>query len=91
MENMALEVYGALLFFFTSTQFNQVNHIVLAGGCAILPGADEVVASRTQINTIIANPFADMVLSERVRAKSLLADSSSLMAACGLALRRFDE
>lgn len=91
VESMALEVSRALQFFFTSTQFNQVNHIVLAGGCAILPGADEVVASRTQINTIIANPFADMVLSERVRAKSLLADSSSLMAACGLALRRFDE
>ena len=91
VESMALEVSRALQFFFTSTQFTQVNHIVLAGGCAILPGADEVVASRTQINTIIANPFADMVLSDRVRAKSLLADASSLMAACGLALRRFDE
>ena len=91
VESMALEVSRALQFFFTSTQFNQVNHIVLAGGCAVLPGADEVVASRTQINTIIANPFADMVLSDRVRAKSLLADASSLMVACGLALRRFDE
>lgn len=91
VESMALEVSRALQFFFTSTQFTQVNHIVLAGGCAVLPGADEVVASRTQINTIIANPFAEMVLSDRVRAKSLLADASSLMAACGLALRRFDE
>jgi type IV pilus assembly protein PilM len=91
VESMALEVSRALQFFFTSTQFNQINHIVLAGGCAVLPGADEVVASRTQINTIIANPFANMVLSDRVRAKSLLVDASSLMAACGLALRRFDE
>ncbi|MEI7613186.1 MAG: pilus assembly protein PilM [Betaproteobacteria bacterium] len=91
VESMALEVSRALQFFFTSTQFTQVDHIVLAGGCAVLPGADEVVASRTQINTIIANPFADMVLSDRVRAKSLLTDASSLMAACGLALRRFDE
>ena len=91
VESMALEVSRALQFFFTSTQFTQVNHIVLAGGCAVLPGADEVVASRTQINTIIANPFADMVLSDRVRAKSLLADASSLMVACGLALRRFDQ
>lgn len=91
VESMALEVSRALQFFFTSTQFTQVNHIVLAGGCAALPGADEVIASRTQINTIIANPFADMLLSERVRAKALLADASSLMVACGLALRRFDE
>ena len=91
VDSMALEVSRALQFFFTSTQFNQVDHIVLSGGCAVLPGADEVVASRTQINTIIANPFADMVLSDRVSAKKLLGDASLLMAACGLALRRFDE
>lgn len=91
VESMALEVSRALQFFFTSTQFTQIDHIVLAGGCAVLPGADEAVASRTQVNTVIANPFADMVLSDRVRAKSLLADASSLMAACGLAMRRFEE
>jgi type IV pilus assembly protein PilM len=90
MENLALEVSRALQFFFTSTQYNKVDHIVLAGGCAVIPGIDEVVAARTQVNTLIANPFANMVLSDRVRPKSLLADSSSLMVACGLALRRFD-
>jgi type IV pilus assembly protein PilM len=90
METMALEVSRALQFFFTSTQFNQVDHLVLAGGCALIPGVDEVVATRTQVNTLVANPFANMLLSDRVRAKSLLADSSSLMVACGLALRRFD-
>jgi len=91
VESMALEVSRALQFFFTSTQFNQVSHIVLSGGCAVLPGADEAVASRTQINTVVANPFADMVLSERVKAKNLLQDAPSLVVACGLALRRFDE
>jgi type IV pilus assembly protein PilM len=90
VENMALEVSRALQFFFTSTQFNKVDHIVLAGGCATLPGGDEVIAARTQIDTIVANPFADMVISSHVRGNSLLADASSLMVACGLALRRFD-
>lgn len=90
MENLALEVSRALQFFFTSTQYNHVDHLVLAGGCAEIAGIDEVVATRTQVNTMIANPFANMVLSDRVRAKSLLADSSALLVACGLALRRFD-
>jgi len=90
MESLALEVTRALQFFFTSTQYSQVDHLVLAGGCAVIPGVDEVVATRTQVNTIVANPFANMVLSDRVKAKSLLADSSSLMVACGLAMRRFD-
>ena len=90
MESLALEVSRALQFFFTSTQYNSVDHIVLAGGCAVIPGIDEVVATRTQVSTLVANPFASMVLSDRVRAKSLLADASALMVACGLALRRFD-
>jgi type IV pilus assembly protein PilM len=89
-ENLALEVSRALQFFFTSTQFNHVDHIVLAGGCAVIPGIDQVVATRTQVNTLIANPFANMALSDRVKARSLLADASALMVACGLALRRFD-
>lgn len=91
LESMALEVSRALQFFFTSTQFSQINQIVVAGGCAVIPGADEVIATRTQINTMLANPFADMTLSERVRSKNLSVDASSLMVACGLALRRFDQ
>ncbi|MFY9721533.1 MAG: pilus assembly protein PilM, partial [Azonexus sp.] len=46
MENLALEISRALQFFFTSTQYNQVDNIVLAGGCAVIPGIDEVVATR---------------------------------------------
>ena len=90
MDSLALEVSRALQFFFTSTQYNQVDHIVLAGGCAVMPGLSEVVGGRTQVPTLVANPFAGMALSSRVRPKNLLADAPSLMVACGLALRRFD-
>lgn len=90
LDNLALEVSRSLQFFFTSTQYNQVDHIVLAGGCAVIPGVDEVVRGRTQVDTIVANPFADMALSQRVKPRSLSADAPSLLVACGLALRRFD-
>ncbi len=91
MDNLALEVSRALQFFFTSTQYNQVDHIVLAGGCAVIQGIDEVVSGRSQVATMVANPFAGMALSQRIRAKNLATDAPSLMVACGLALRRFDE
>jgi type IV pilus assembly protein PilM len=90
MDNLALEVSRLLQFFFTATQYSKVDHLVLAGGCAAIEGADELVATRTQVDTVIANPFAGMLLSSKVRPQSLLADASSLMTACGLALRRFD-
>lgn len=91
LENLAVEVSRALQFFFSSTQHTEVNQIVLSGGCAITPGIDEIVGSRTEISTIVANPFIGMTPSPRIRAKQLAADAPSLMVACGLALRRFDQ
>jgi len=91
MENLALEVSRALQFFFTSTQYNEVDHLVLAGGCAVIPGLAEVVGGRTQVKTHVANPFAGMTVAAKSGGKKLLADAPSLMVACGLALRRFDE
>jgi type IV pilus assembly protein PilM len=90
MDSVALEVSRALQFFFTSTQYNEVDHIVLAGGCAVMANLAEVVSGRTQVPTTVANPFAGMALSSRVRAKSLAADAPAMMVACGLALRRVD-
>jgi type IV pilus assembly protein PilM len=90
MDNLALEVSRALQFFFTSTQYNEVDYLVLAGGCAVIPGLAESVGARTQVKTLVANPFADMSISSKLGSKKLLADAPSLMVACGLALRRFD-
>jgi type IV pilus assembly protein PilM len=90
MENLSAEVQRALQFFFTSTQYHSVEHILLAGGSAVIPGLDEVVTSRTQVTTTVANPFATMQTSSRIQLKRLMVDAPSLVVACGLAMRRFD-
>ena len=90
MENAALEIQRAMQFFFTSTQFNSIEHILLFGGSAAIPGLEEAVSTRTQVNTLIANPFASMAVNPRIQLKKLIADAPSLMIACGLAMRRFD-
>ncbi len=90
MENLSMEVQRALQFFFTSTQYHAVDHILLAGGSAVIPGLDQVVNTRTQVATSIANPFALMQASPRVQLKRLMIDAPSLIVACGLAMRRFD-
>ena len=90
LENMAGEVARAIQLFFTATQFSEVNYVVLSGGCAALAGLDDAVATRTQVKTLIANPFAQMTLSGRIKPRQLQADAPSLMIACGLAMRRFD-
>ena len=91
LENLAQEVARALQFFFTSTPYTEVHHIVLAGGTALIANVAEIVAQRTGVDTLLANPFAGMAVSPRVRAKQLVSDAPALMVACGLALRKFDE
>ena len=90
VDKMGLEIARALHFFFSSTPYNQVAQIVLSGGCAAIPGVDQAISRRTQVTTIIANPFVNMDVSSKIKAKSLAQDAPSLMVACGLAMRRFD-
>ena len=90
METLALEITRALQFFFTSTSYNQVDQIVLAGGCALLPGLDELVSKRAGVGTIVANPFGNMQTSERIRARQLAQDAPMLLIATGLAMRSFE-
>ncbi len=89
-ESLVMEIARALQFFFTSSQYNEVDYIVLAGGCAVLPGLDDAVATRTQVSTMVANPFALMTLSGKIKSRQLQSDAPALIVACGLAMRRFD-
>ncbi|MFN0314458.1 MAG: pilus assembly protein PilM [Burkholderiales bacterium] len=91
METLASEVTRALQFFFTSTQYTAVHHIFLSGGCATLPGLDDVVARRTNVTTHIANPFSAIEISPKIKSRQLDQDAPALVVACGLALRRFDQ
>lgn len=89
-EAMAQQVSRSLQFFFSSSQYNSVDHIVLAGGSASIAGVDDLIETKIGTETSIANPFADMRLSSRVKAQTLSNDAPALMIACGLALRSFD-
>ena len=89
-ETIAQQVSRFLQFFYTAGQHNAVDLIALAGGCASIPGIDELVEAQLDTPTVIANPFAKMSLSSRVNPQALSKDAPSLMIACGLAMRSFD-
>jgi len=64
--------------------------LLLAGGCASIPGLDEKIANETGIHTTIANPFSHLSLGSKINPQSLGSDAPSMLIACGLALRAFD-
>jgi len=84
------QVARSLQFFFSSSQYNDVDHIILAGGVASMEGLEELVQERLGTQTTIANPFAQMAISGRVNQVALNSDAPAMMIACGLALRSFD-
>ncbi len=89
-EAMVQQVSRLLQFFYAGSEFNRVDHVVLAGGCASIPGIPEMVEEQLGVATVGANPLAQMTLGPRVQAHALAQDAPALMIACGLALRSFD-
>ncbi len=90
-EAMVQQVSRSLQFFFSSSHYNSVDHVVLAGGCAAIPGVDEMIEDKIGTTTSVANPFINMTLASKVNAQALSSDAPALMIACGLAMRSFDK
>ncbi|MEN8177914.1 MAG: pilus assembly protein PilM [Pseudomonadota bacterium] len=89
-EAMAQQVSRSLQFFFSSSAYSSVEHIVLAGGSSSIPGVDDLIEEKLGTSASVANPFANMSVANRVKPQVLSADAPALMIACGLALRSFD-
>lgn len=89
-EAMVQQVSRLLQFFYAGSEFNRVDQIVIAGGCASISGIGPMVEEQLGVPTLIANPLAHMTLGPRVQAHALAQDAPALMIACGLALRSFD-
>ena len=89
VDSMAQEVARALQFFFTSTPHNRVDHIMVAGGSAALPGLGEAITAQTSFPCELADPFQGMTFSNNIREKRVRREAPSYLTSCGLAMRRF--
>lgn len=91
IESMSQEVGRALQFFFTSTPYNKVDHILLAGGSAALPGLTDAVTQQTSFACMVINPFDAMEMASTVHARKIAREAPSYLTSTGLALRRFHQ
>lgn len=89
-EAVLQQVTRSLQFFFSSSQYDDVDYIVLAGGTASIDGMSEMIENKLGTPTIIANPFLDMALAGKVDSTALANDAPAMMIACGLAMRSFE-
>jgi type IV pilus assembly protein PilM len=90
LTSVVQQITRSLQFFFSSSDKDKVDYVVLAGGVASMPGIADLVQEKLSTPCLVANPFADMTVSSKVNAMALSNDAPALMIACGLAMRSFD-
>lgn len=89
-EAVVQQVTRSLQFFYSSSAYDDVDHIILAGGTASIDGLAAMVSAKLGTPASMANPFVNMSLSSKVNEVNLNNDAPALMIACGLAMRSFD-
>jgi len=89
-EALIQQIQRSLQFFFSSSQYSYVDQLVLAGGVAAMPGLRREVEEKLGVPTSVANPFANMLIGNRVDAVALASDAPAMLIATGLALRGFE-
>jgi type IV pilus assembly protein PilM len=89
VDSMAQEIGRALQFFFTSTPYNRVDYVMVAGGSAALQGLTEAVTQHTSFACSLVDPFEGMELGSGIREKKMRREAPSYLTSCGLAMRRF--
>ncbi|HUX82021.1 MAG TPA: type IV pilus assembly protein PilM [Halothiobacillus sp.] len=90
IDNMAMQVERFIQYFYSEANGGAIGLILLGGGAANTLGAIERINNETGIRTRTANPFSAIGQGSRISAELLANHGSSMLIACGLALRSFD-
>jgi len=83
---LSLEVQRTFDYFASTADSERIGKIVLAGGCALLPGLADYLSSTWGIPVEVARPFDRIEVSD-VHAETVAAAGPALAVAVGLGLR----
>lgn len=85
--SLVQQVSRALQFFYSSTTYNHVDCLVLAGGVVSDDRLAVMTEDKIEVPVMAANPFANMALDDRVSSRVLDTASPAMLIATGLAMR----
>ena len=83
------QVRRAIQMFLTSSGKEKIDYLILSGGGAGIVGLQALLNDELNIPTVMANPFAQMQVSEKVDQDEIKSHAAKYMVASGLALRSF--
>ena len=86
-ESLIQHITRSLQFFYSSSHFNYIDQLFLAGGVSSHEVLVDEVEQAIGLPTAVANPLADMQLSKSINATAIANDAPALLLAVGLAMR----
>lgn len=87
-EQLVDQINRSLQFFFSSSHYNDVDHIVLAGGVSVLEGLAAALEDSAGTPVVVADPFRDVTVADSINNEALQRNAPALMIASGLAMRK---
>lgn len=89
-DSLIQQISRALQFFFSATEFNNVDKILLGGGTASIIGLADLTETQIGVPVQIADPIKNLAIANRIDEMAIKADSPALLTVMGLAMRTFD-
>ena len=90
-ENFISHLRHMIHFFYSSRANITIDKIILSGDCTGIPDFAAFIEKEIGIKTVLANPFAQMKIDERLDAGEIEKTAATLMLCSGLALSRTGE
>ena len=90
VDSLIQHISRSLQFFYSSSNYSEVDQLLLAGGVSAIQGLVAQVEESLGMPAEVANLMANMQVSSSINASALANDSPAMMLAVGLALRGFE-
>ncbi|MES2217508.1 MAG: type IV pilus assembly protein PilM [Pseudomonadota bacterium] len=85
-ENLTSHLRHTMHFFYSSRPNINIQKLILAGDCITVPNIAQYIQEETHVETVLADPFANMVIASDVDKDILKKYAATLTLCCGLAL-----
>ena len=87
VKTLVQEILRSLQFFYSSSTHNNIDELMITGGCAHIGNIEKIIEKRVELPTVVMNPFASTRIGSKVDKDKFRKDIPSLAIASGLALR----
>lgn len=88
-EAVVLQLRRALQFFYSTTEYLTIDHLLLAGDSARVGNLTKTIAEQLAVPTTLVNPFITMRINNKIDSALLMQHAPAMLICCGLAMRSF--